>query len=167
VRFLLLLPDDRLHFQISNFRFSHSPSPQALDSRLSTQSPYLRDTPTAGFRFNRLLLLKEHWWALSPPCKACHFVADFHSSSPIPSCACLSKSRHCIAKTAFFPLPQRANRLPPRPRSNITRIHARLFTLRACSNKGYSRGLVPRLRYSLCISAFLNFSGVSREMQEM
>jgi hypothetical protein len=34
VRFLLLRPDDRLHLQISNFRFPHSPSPPS--HRLST-----------------------------------------------------------------------------------------------------------------------------------
>jgi hypothetical protein len=36
----------------TNFKFqiSASPQPSTLDSRLSTQSPYLRDTPTAGFR---------------------------------------------------------------------------------------------------------------------
>jgi hypothetical protein len=34
VRLLPLLPDDRLHLQILNFRFSHFPSPQALDSQL-------------------------------------------------------------------------------------------------------------------------------------
>jgi hypothetical protein len=48
--------------QISNFRFLHSfpaPKPSTLDSRLSTQSPYLRDTPSVGFRFNRLLLLER------------------------------------------------------------------------------------------------------------
>jgi hypothetical protein len=36
---------------LSDFKFQVSVSPQVLDSRLSTQSPYLRDTPTAGFRF--------------------------------------------------------------------------------------------------------------------
>jgi hypothetical protein len=35
---------------LSDFKFQVSASPQALDSLLSTQSPYLRDTPTAGFR---------------------------------------------------------------------------------------------------------------------
>jgi hypothetical protein len=46
VRFLPLLPEDRLRFQISNFSFRIPPAPQpsTLDSRLSTQSPYLRDT---------------------------------------------------------------------------------------------------------------------------
>jgi hypothetical protein len=54
MRFRLLLPYDRLHIQISNFKFLVSafpsaPKPSTLDSRLSTQLPYLRDIPSAGF----------------------------------------------------------------------------------------------------------------------
>jgi hypothetical protein len=90
------------------------------------------DLPTQSSRFFPFGTLfpnswKEYRWALSAPCEACHFVADFHSSSSVPRCACLSKSRHCIEQTDFSSLPQRANRLPPSPRSNITRMHALLL----------------------------------------
>jgi hypothetical protein len=46
------MPDDRLLFQILFFKFqvsafSSAPKPSTLDFRLSAQSPYLRDLPTA------------------------------------------------------------------------------------------------------------------------
>jgi hypothetical protein len=45
--------DSAFRFQVSDFRFPRSPQPpkpSTLDFRLSSQSPYLRETPTAGFR---------------------------------------------------------------------------------------------------------------------